>query len=462
MLTLTRSESSATGQIDRRFHLHSQTNLHRHQQQGPLVIARGDGIYVIDEQGQEYIEGMSGLWCASLGFSNQRLVEAAHHQFNVLPYYHTFNHRVSEVTARLAERVAVLSDMPEAKVFFACSGSEANDSMVKMAWAYHRARGNPQKRKVIAHQKGFHGSTVMGATLSGLPNMHAAFGLPLDGVIRIECPHHYRNGLPEESEVEFRDRLIADLQRRIESEGAENIAAFISEPIMGAGGVIVPPTGYFAAVQALLKRHDILMLSDEIICGFGRTGRWFGHQNMGFTPDMKACAKSLSAGYQPISCAVVSGSVYEVLELQSQQLNGFGHGFTYSGHPVAAAVALEALDIYQEMGLPAHNLGMGKVLHEALSPLLEHPLIGEVRGIGLLAGLELVADKNTRAFFPASLAIGAQVELAARKQGLIVRNMGDSIALAPPFIITPEQIQAMVERLTAALNDVYQSIGQRP
>lgn len=462
MSQLNMSVTSATALLDKHFHFHSQTNLRRHQQQGPLVIERGDGIHVIDEKGQTYIEGMSGLWCASLGFSNRRLAKAAQQQFEVLPYYHTFNHRVSAVTARLAERIAELAPLPNAKVFFACSGSEANDSMIKMAWAYHRARGNPQKRKVIAHQKGFHGSTVMGATLSGLPNMHAAFGLPLDGVIHIECPHHYRNGLPGESEDAFRDRLIAELQRRIDAEGAENIAAFISEPIMGAGGVIVPPSGYFAAVQALLARHDILMLADEIICGFGRTGRWFGHQTLGFKPDMMACAKSLSAGYQPISCAVVSGAVYDVLEEQSQQLNGFGHGFTYSGHPVAAAVALETLDIYQEMDLPIHIQAMGKVLHEALAPLLDHPLIGEIRGIGLIAGLELVADKTSRASFPVSVAIGAQVELATREHGLIVRNMGDSIALAPPFIIEPAQIHEMVARLTAALNDVYHANGQRP
>jgi len=454
--------TSATTLIDRQFHLHSQTNLRSHQLQGPLVIERGDGIHVIDENGQTYIEGMSGLWCASLGFSNRRLAEAAQRQFEVLPYYHTFNHRVSAITARLAERIAELAPLPNAKVFFACSGSEANDSLIKMSWAYHRARGNSEKRKVIAHEKGFHGSTVMGATLSGLPNMHTAFGLTLDGVIRIECPHYYRNGLPGESESEFCDRLIAKLQQRIDTEGAENIAAFISEPIMGAGGVIVPPAGYFAAVQELLSRHDILMLADEIICGFGRTGRWFGHQTMGFKPDMMACAKSLSAGYQPISCAVISGAVYEVLEEQSQQLNGFGHGFTYSGHPVSAAVAFEALEIYQEMDLPSHTQAMGKVLHEALAPLLDHPLIGEIRGIGLIAGLELVADKTSRASFPASLAIGAQVELAARKRGLIVRNMGDSIALAPPFIIEPTQISELVARLSASLNDVYQSIGPRP
>jgi 4-aminobutyrate--pyruvate transaminase len=455
-------EISATAQADRRFHLHSQTNLRRHQEQGPLVIVRGDGIHVIDEQGRTYIEGMSGLWCASLGFSNRRLAEAAQRQFEVLPYYHTFNHRVPAITARLAERIGELAPLPGAKVFFACSGSEANDSMIKMSWAYHRARGNPLKRKIIAHRKGFHGSTIMGATLSGLPNMHAAFGLPLDGVIHIECPHHYRHGLPGESQEAFRDRLIADLQQRIDTEGADTIAAFISEPIMGAGGVVVPPEGYFAAVQSLLAQHDILMLSDEIICGFGRTGRWFGHQTLGFQPDMMSCAKSLSAGYQPISCAVVSGKVYAELEEQSQQLNGFGHGFTYSGHPVAAAVAFEALDIYEEMDLPNHTLELGKVLHQELAALLAHPLVGEIRGVGLIAGLELVANKATRDSFPTRVAIGAQVELAARTHGLVVRNMGDSIALAPPFIIEPAQIRELVARLTSALNDVHAANGQRP
>lgn len=462
MPPLNTTSTSTNAQADRRFHLHSQTDMRRHQEQGPLVIERGDGVHVIDEHGQTYIEGMSGLWCASLGFSNRRLANAAQRQLEVLPYYHTFNHRVPAVTARLAERISELTRMPEAKVFFACSGSEANDSMIKMAWAYHRARGNPRKRKVIAHQRGFHGSTVMGASLSGLPNMHVAFGLPLDGVIHIECPHYYRNGQGGESEDEFCARLVDEMQQRIDAEGAENIAAFISEPIMGAGGVIVPPAGYFAAIKELLGRHDILMLADEIICGFGRTGQWFGHQTMGFTPDLMSCAKSLSAGYQPISCVVVSGAVYAELEGQSHELKGFGHGFTYSGHPVAAAVALEALDIYQELNVPLHTQAMGTLLHQALAPLLEHPLIGEIRGIGLVAGLELVQDKASRKPFTGSQAIGAKVELAARRHGLIVRNMGDAIALAPPFIIEPDQINEIVVRLRAALDDVYHAIGQRP
>lgn len=451
---------TATACTDVRFHLHSQTNLRAHQQQGPLVIQRGSGIHVTDEQGRDYIEGMSGLWCAGLGFSNARLVQAAHKQMQVLPYYHTFNHRVPDVVAQLAERIASLVPFEQPKIFFACSGSEANDSMIKLAWAYHRARGNASKRQIISHQRGFHGSTVMGACLSGLPNMHAAFGLPLENsVLHVQCPHFYRYGAEGESEAQFSQRLLLELEQQIEAVGAQHIAAFICEPIMGAGGVIVPPSGYFAGVQALLKKHDILFLADEIICGFGRTGNWFGHQTMGFAPDMMACAKSLSSGYQPISCAVVSGHVYQVIEEQSQQLGGFGHGFTYSGHPVAAAVALETLTIYQEMNLPQRNQEMGSFLHQQLAPLLQHPLIGEIRGVGLVAGLELVADKTSRASFPTALAIGAQVERATREQGLIVRNMGDSIALSPPFIIEAEEVIELVARLTRALDAVALANG---
>ncbi|OWJ93164.1 aspartate aminotransferase family protein [Pseudomonas sp. A46] len=459
MTTASSLQFTDLARADVSYHLHSQTNLRLHQQIGPLVIERGDGIFVFDEQGRGYIEGMSGLWCAGLGFSNQRLVEAACRQMRELPYYHTFNHRVPSKVVHLAERIAGLAPLPDAKVFFACSGSEANDSMVKLAWAYHRARGKPGKRKLLAHRKGFHGSTVMGASLSGLPNMHAAFGLPLEGVEHVECPHYYRFAEIGESEEAFRDRLLAQLEARILEIGADSIAAFISEPILGAGGVVVPPRGYFAGVQALLARHDILFLADEIICGFGRTGNWFGHQTMGFAPDMMACAKSLSSGYQPISCVVVRGEIYQVLEKQSHQLGGFGHGFTYSGHPVAAAVALETLDIYQEMRLPERTRQLGAYMHAQLAPLLDHPLVGEIRGIGLVAGIELVADKVLRSSFDSTIAIGAQVERATRERGLIVRNMGDAIALSPPFIIEPEQIRELVERLIGALDEVAQANG---
>ncbi|WP_027211374.1 aminotransferase [Burkholderia sp. WSM2232] len=442
---------------DVQFHLHSQTNLPAHRHRGPLVMCRGDGIRVYDEAGNEYIESMSGLWCAALGFSDRRLAAAATRQLETLPYYHTFNHRVPDVVARLAERVAALVPVVDPKIFFASSGSEANDTMTKIAWSYHRARGKPERRKMIAHTKGFHGATVMGASLSGLPHMHGAFGLPVEGILHVECPHFYRNGRANETEADFVARLVGDLEALIAREGAGTIAAFISEPILGAGGVIVPPAGYFPAVQNVLRKHGILMLSDEIICGFGRTGDWFGAQGAGFVPDMMSCAKTFSSGYVPISAVVVSGDIYSALESESAHSGPFGHGFTYSGHPVAAAVALEAVTIYQEMNAPARTRELGAYLHDRLASLAGHPLVGEIRGRGLIAGIELVSDKETRACFPSKAHVGAAVEARARAHGLIVRNMGDVIALSPPFIVTPGEIDLIVQKLARALDEAGRS-----
>lgn len=442
------------GSADAQHHLHSQSNLQSHQTQGPLVMVRGDGPYVIDEHGNRYLEGMAGLWCASLGFSNERLVEAASRQMKKLPYYHTFNHRSSDIASLLAAKIASLSPMPDARVFFATSGSEANDSMVKMAWNYHIARGEPARRKVLARDRGFHGSTVMGASLSGLTNMHQAFGLPIDGIVRVDCPYFYRNARDGESEAAYVHRLIQNLEVTIAEHGAHTIAAFIAEPIIGAGGVIVPPAGYFEQVQQVLRRHGILMLADEIICGFGRTGNWFGSQTFDIEPDMMACAKGLSSGYAPISCVVVSAPVFEVMERHSGKTGGFGHGFTYSGHPLSAAIALEALAIYEEMDLPVRAKELGDVLHRELRALTSHGLVGEVRGTGFIAGIELVADKRTAEPFDSRLAVGAQVERATRSHGLIVRSMGDVIALSPPYIMDESQIVGMVATLKLALDDV--------
>lgn len=450
-----RAQLSSFAQADIEYHLHSQTNLAQHRSRGPLVIVRGDGAYVVDEAGRRYLECMSGLWCASLGFSNERLAAAAKRQIDALPYYHTFNHRSNDVVSKLAEAIVRVVPLKSARVFFANSGSEAIDSMVKFAWYFHTASGNPRKRKVLSREKAFHGSTVMGASLAGLPAMHASFGLPIEGIVRIDCPHFYRYGAIGESEAEYTDRLIDNLQTVIDREGADTIAAFIAEPIMGAGGVIVPPVGYFERVQQVLRQHDILLLSDEIVCGFGRTGTWFGCQSFGFEPDMMACAKGLSSGYLPISCVVMSGDIASVVEVRSGLDRGFGHGFTYSGHPVAAAVALEALNIYQELELPAVARRLGARLHERLDGMRSHPMVGEIRGTGLIAGIELVADKAARRPFVSDEEVGAQVEQAMRARGLIVRNMGDVIALCPPYIISDAQIDEMVAGLETALDEVH-------
>jgi 4-aminobutyrate--pyruvate transaminase len=455
-------QASKEAQLDVDYHLHSQTNLRKHSQNSPLVITRGEGAYVFDEDGKSYLESMSGLWCASLGFSDDRLVKAATEQLSRLPFYHTFNHRTNDVVAKLAAEVATLVPLKDAKIFFASSGSEANDSMVKMAWNYHIARNEPKRRTILGRQKGFHGSTVMGASLSGLPHMHSAFGLPFDWTVQVECPHYYRNAHEGETEEAYTQRLICDLEAVIEREGADTIAAFIAEPIMGAGGVLVPPIGYFESIQKVLKKHGILMLSDEIVCGFGRTGNWFGCETFNFTPDMMSCAKGLTSGYLPMSCVAVSGQVYEVLEEYGAKSGVFGHGFTYSGHPTPAAVALEAIRIYRDMDLPKTAKQLGRVLHAELARLEEHPLVGEIRGknVGLIAGLELVADKGKRTPFSIDEYVGAQVEAATRKRGLIVRNMGDVIALCPPFIVTDIEIKMIVSKLEAALDEVFSNLKQ--
>jgi 4-aminobutyrate--pyruvate transaminase len=454
--------TSKEAQLDVDYHFHSQTNLRKHSQTPPLVITRGEGVYVFDENGNKYLEAMSGLWCASLGFSDDRLVRAATEQLSRLPFYHTFNHRTNDVVAKLAGEVARLVPLKNAKIFFASSGSEANDSMVKMAWNYHIARNEPKRRKILGRKKGFHGSTVMGASLSGLPHMHSAFGLPFDWTVHIECPHYYHNALEGETEEDYTQRLVRDLEDVIEREGADTIAAFIAEPIMGAGGVLVPPVGYFKSIQKVLKNHGILMLSDEIVCGFGRTGNWFGCETFNFTPDMMSCAKGLTGGYLPMSCVAVSGEVYAILEEYGAKNDVFGHGFTYSGHPTPAAVALEAIKIYREMNLPQTAKQLGRILHAELETLEKHPLVGEIRGksVGFIAGIELVADKCNRVPFSIDEHIGAQVEVATRKRGLIVRNMGDVIALCPPFIVTEVEIKMIVRKLEAALNEVFANLKQ--
>lgn len=447
--------SNATRVLDIDLHLHSQTNARAHEQRGPFTLVGGEGCEVVDDSGNRYIEGMAGLWCASLGFNDARLAAVAERQMRRLANYHTFNHRSNDACVALAEALAAISPIPEAKVFFANSGSEANDSMVKLAWYYNVARGKPDKRKILSRQGAFHGSTVLGAALSGLPHMHRFFNLPDVGAIFAAAPHHYRHARPGESEDDYATRLAEELEALILSEGPDTIAAMIAEPVMGAGGVILPPATYFPKIQEVLRRHDILLLADEVICGFGRTGNWFGCQTYGFQPDMLSVAKGLSSGYMPISAVLIADRIYQAVADGSAQAGVFGHGFTYSGHPVSAAVATEALRLYREIDVVGRARSLGAHLRGALeSRLGGHPLVGEIRSVGLLAGIGLVADPGTRREFDPALKVGTQVELRCRANGAIVRNMGDHIALCPPYVIEPQQIDALVDRLRRALDEV--------
>ncbi len=448
-------------QADVLAHFHSQSNARHHEQQGPLMITSGDGVWVEDIDGNRYLESMSGLWFASLGFSNSALIEAAYAQMQRLPCYHTFNHRSNDACALLAQELQSILPFDNGKLFFVNSGSEANDTMVKLAWYYHAANGQASRKKILTRKGAFHGSSIFGAALSGLAHMHAGFNLPETScVITLSEPNYYFNAENNESEADYTDRLVRELEHTILSEGADTIAAMIAEPIMGAGGVVLPPQGYFEKVSALLKKHDILFLVDEVVCGFGRTGEWFGSQTFGLVPDMMGMAKGLSSGYQPIGAVAISDPVYQVVAGQSDSLGTFGHGYTYSGHPVASAVALEAFRQYKAMNAPALVREKGRYLRDKLSILENHPLVGEVRSIGLIAAIELVADKSAHLRFPAELLVGKNLEKQALAVGLIVRNMGDTIALCPPFVISKNEIDQLCQRLKLALDNTHTDISR--
>ena len=436
------------------YNLHPYTNLAAHEDRGPLVITRGEGIYVWDSDGNRYIEGLAGLWCVSLGSSEPRLVEAATRQLQNLPFSHTFAHRSTEPVIALAEKLIGMAPEPMAKVYFVNSGSEAVDTAMKLVWYYNNAFERPHKKKIIARKRGYHGVTIAAASLTGLPYLHNDFDLPIERVYHTDTPCYYRYAEPNESEEQFTNRLAESLEQLILSEGPDTIAAFIAEPVMGAGGVMTPPNGYFEKVQVILKRHDILMIADEVICGFGRTGNMWGSQTYGITPDMVTCAKQLSSAYLPIGAVMVSAPIYQAFVEQSRKLGVFGTGNTYGGHPVAAAVALETLKIYEERDILGHVRDVAPRFQARLKALSEHPLVGDARGVGLIGGIEIVANKSTKQSFPPETKAAAAVETNALKHGLIVRPLpSDSVGICPPLVITEAEIDDLFDRLSRALDD---------
>ena len=434
-------------------HLHPYTNFKKHEQTGPLTIVRGRGVYVVDDDGKEYIEGMAGLWSAALGFSNERLATVAYEQMKQLPFYHAFNHRSHEPAINLAEKIKSMAPFEASKVFFANSGSEANDTVVKMVWYMNNALGRPQKKKIISRIKGYHGITVASGSLTGLPTNHRSFDLPIANILHTSCPHYYRFGQPGETEDQFTTRCAEELEALILKEGPETCAAFIAEPVMGAGGVIVPPKGYYQKIQAVLKKYDMLFCADEVICGFGRTGNVWGCQTMGITPDILTCAKALSASFLPISAVLINDKVYQALMMESDKVGTWGHGFTYSGHPVAAAVALEAQKIYDETDLFGHAKRMSPAFTRHVQSFADHPLVGEAMSVGMVGAIEIVADKKTKASFDlATVGAGAKVATHAQALGLFVRNMGDRVAICPPLIINETELDDLFGRLHKAFD----------
>ncbi|MGF1630707.1 MAG: aspartate aminotransferase family protein [Kiloniellaceae bacterium] len=435
------------------YHLHPYTNARKNEDEGSLILDRGDGCYVIDDEGNRYLEAMAGLWCAGLGFSEKRLVDAATKQMAKLPYYHSFAQKTATPVVDLAEKVVQLTPPQLTKVFFANSGSEANDTAVKMVWYYNNALGRPQKKKIISRVKGYHGVTIAAASLTGLPYAQVDFDVPIANIIHTNAPYYYRFAEAGESEKDFVDRLARELDELIVKEGPDTVAAFIGEPLQGAGGVIVPPEGYWQKIQAVLKKHDVLLIADEVITGFGRTGNLFGCETFGIRPDMMTLAKQLSGAYMPISAVLVSDPIYQAIADNSAKRGSFGHGYTYSAHPVAAAVALETLKIYEERNIVGHVRAVGPLLQDGLRRFAGHPLVGEVRGIGLIAAVELVADKAAKTPFDPAGRVGAYFAARAQAHGVIFRNLGDTIACCPPMIISKAEIDELLACFGKALDE---------
>lgn len=440
-------------QKDVQHQLHPYTDARVHEEVGPLIIERGEGIYVYDDQGKPYIEAMSGLWSAALGFSNDRLIKAAENQLRKLPFYHLFSHKAHAPSIELADKLIELAPVPMSKVFFTNSGSEANDTVVKLIWYRNNAIGKPAKKKFISRINGYHGITIVSASLTGLPANQRGFDVPLPGFYHVGNPHHYRHALAGESQEQFADRLAAELEDLILREGPETIAAFYGEPLMGAGGVIVPPRTYWDKIQAVCRKYDVLVVADEVICGFGRTGNMFGSQTFGIQPDVMVLSKQLSSSYQPISAILINDELYQGIADQSHSLSTLGHGFTASGHPVAAAVALENIKIIEEDNLVQHAAIMGKILQDGLNQFADHPLVGEVRGQGLIAAVELVADRASKTPFEVTGKLGRYLAGRAQEHGMITRNMGDAIAFCPPLISSEAEIRLILERFARSLED---------
>jgi 4-aminobutyrate---pyruvate transaminase len=432
--------------------LHPVTNLAVHKEKGPVVIERGEGVHVFDENGKEYIEGLSGLWCTGLGFNENELIEAAVEQMRKLPTYHGFGGRATPPLIDLAEKLIDFVPFDVSRAFFVNSGSEANDTQVKLMWQYFNAIGKPEKKKIISREKAYHGSTLAAASLTGLAPFQTDFDLPIQNILHTDCPNYYRNAEPGETEEEYSTRLADNLEKMIEREGAHTIAAFIAEPVMGAGGVLLPPATYFEKIQKVLKDNDILLIADEVICGFGRTGNMFGCETYDIKPDTVSLAKQLSSAYLPIAAVLLPEFMFDVLVEQSKKIGVFGHGMTYGGHPVPAAVALRTLEIYEERNILGHVQQVSKQFAKRVDQLADHPLVGNTRSVGLLGAVEMMADKETRRPFDAAHGLGARVLAEAEAAGLIIRPLGDTLGLCPPLIITDEEVDEMFDRLTRALD----------
>lgn len=444
---------------DRKSVIHPFTDLKRFgsgELGGPRIMCAGEGIHVTDARGNRYLDAFGGLYCVNVGYGRRSIADAIHKQAKSLAYFHAYAATSNEPAIRLSKTILDMAPAEMGRIFFGLSGSDANDTLIKIAWYYNNVLGRPQKKKIISRHRGYHGGTVMSGSLTGLPVFHEAFDLPIRPVIHTSTPHYYRGGRDGEDEEDFARRCALELEEMIIDEGPETIAAFIAEPMIGTGGLIPPPRGYWALVQEILRKYDVLMIADEVVCGFGRMGAPFGSDHYGIRPDMMTLAKGLTSAYLPLSGAMVSTSVSEVLDRGSDRFGPFAHGFTYSAHPVCAAAGLENLRIIQEEGIIDHVSMTGPYLRQCLAERLgDHENVGEVRGDGLLAAVEFVADKETKSRFESEDAVGPRLSAACLDRGLITRAMphGDILGFAPPLIINRAQIEQIADIVYDAVTD---------
>ena len=435
--------------------LHPASSISALVENGPQMMTAAEGCYVTDADGKQYLDAIAGLWCVNAGYGCEPLAQAMADSAKQLSYYHTFSNSSNPWQVELAEKLIEIAPKGLDKVFFGNSGSEANDTLMKIAWHYHSLRGKPSKVKVIAREQAYHGTSISTASLTGLGGFHKEYPLPLDFILRTDCPHFYTRGKQGETESEFCDRLIENVRSLIERENADTIAAFFAEPIHAAGGIIEPPEGYYPKLKQLLKQYDILLIADEVVCGYGRLGSWVGSDQLELVPDMLSSAKGLTSGYFPLSAALISNDIWRVLKQGSDMLGAFSHGYTYSGHPVGAAVALANLDLMMRENLIERAAKNGKYLHECLrNRLLGHANVGEIRGRGLLAGIQLVADKASKTLPDVSQKWPLKITQLVREKGFIIRPLPSvaTLAISPPLIINKQQIDDLIDAILFALD----------
>jgi L-2,4-diaminobutyrate transaminase len=452
------------GALDRGSVLHPFTNLKDFASGklgDPTIIETGKGVRITDSTGRTYIDGFAGLYCVNIGYGRTEVAEAISRQAHRLAFYHSYAGNTTDELAILSDRLVRMAPGRMSKVFYGMSGSDANETQAKLVWYYHNLLGRPKKKKIISRQRGYHGCTVMAGSMTGMNFYHDHMDLPYSGILHTGVPHYYWGAESGESELEFSARRARELEDMILAEGPDTVGGFIAEPVLGTGGIIPPPEGYWSAIQAVLKKYEILLIADEVVCGFGRIGTPFGSHMYGIEPDLITVAKGLTSAYVPLSAAIVSEKVYAVMEMGSEKLGAFSHGYTYTGHPIGVAAANAVLDIVEKEDLAGKAAATGAYLQKRLKDTFAHlPIVGEVRGIGMLAAIEFVADPKTKRRFDASDKIGARISKACRDRNLIARAMphGDILGFAPPLIMTIDEVDEMIAIAKASVSQVLDEV----